>query len=314
MTPAEFWQNFKLGEEQEIACNFIYDGLRSLHEMDSLSQATEVFPVLYNLSIGIERLLKVAVTLLEFTDSSDVEEFEKSLITHNHMDLLNRIKAKVELTLGECHIALLTLLSTFYKTHRYDRFNFSTLTSISKDKEALHAFLHKYLQIDIREEFPVIHVENSSRIKKFIGKTVKKLTKQLYSVIEDAATTKNIYTYEISSSGSKAAKILWGDDSLTFEDEEIAMVESLVFLIKTKDSGLMDFVNEMEPLPLDPALDSDYLQVLLRKKSDRTQSTIDEIESHYEDMESEDVKERLERIKLIKDPSVHIESDSDVSL
>ncbi len=97
MNPTEFWQNFKLGEEQEIACNFIYDGLRNLHEMETISMETEIFPVLYNLSIGIERLFKVAIILLEFDDNTDINCLEKSLMTHNHLELLKRIKIKTKM-------------------------------------------------------------------------------------------------------------------------------------------------------------------------------------------------------------------------
>jgi hypothetical protein len=216
MQPDKFWQNFQLGSEQEIACNFIYDGLRNLHEMETLSMETEVFPVLYNLSIGIERLLKVAIVLLEFNDGTDVDGFEQFLITHNHLELLRRVKARSEMSLGDNHVALLELLSNFYNTYRYDRFNLNSIYELSKEKKALHLFLNKHLQIDISDK--MFGAANTPRIKQFIGRTVKKITKQLYTIIEREASAKNLYTYEISSSGSKAAKILWEDGAITFDD------------------------------------------------------------------------------------------------
>jgi len=60
-----------LGKEIEIACGFIYDGLRNLHEMESLHYDTEIFSVLYNLAVGLERLLKVTVVLVEFDKNTD---------------------------------------------------------------------------------------------------------------------------------------------------------------------------------------------------------------------------------------------------
>lgn len=303
MSPTEFWQNFKLGEEQEIACNFIYDALRNLHEMDTLSYETEIFPVLYNLSVGIERLLKVAIVLVEFDDSVDVNDFEKSLITHNHIDLLNRLNKKSPLSLGKVHIELLALLSIFYKSHRYDRFNLQSIHNLSKDKKSLHNFLHKHLGIDITEDFPLTAVWNDSRIKKFLGKTVKRITKEIYKVVSDSAHKKNIYTYEISGSGSKAAKILWGGEELNFEDEDRAIVEAFIFLTQTKDSLLIDFIKEMKPLELDPAQDSDYFQLLLNRRSGRMSMIMDEMEARYEEIR--DVKDRLMRIDAARDSNIY---------
>jgi hypothetical protein len=117
MKPKEFWQNFKLGEEQEIACNFIYDALRNFHQMETISVEREIFPVLYNLSIGIERLLKVVITLVEFDEHTNHIEFEESLINHNHISLLNRLKENRQINLDKVHTELLDILTKFYKIH-----------------------------------------------------------------------------------------------------------------------------------------------------------------------------------------------------
>jgi hypothetical protein len=305
MNPTEFWQNFKLGEEQEIACNFIYDGLRNLHEMDTLSHETEIFPVLYNLSIGIERLFKVAIVLLEVDDNTDVDIFEATLVTHNHNELCKRVKNKVPLNFGSVHTDFLNLLSVFYKDHRYGRFNLPQRSNLTKDKKLFHDFLKKHIQIDITEDFPLTCVWNSVAVKKFVGKIVKKITKNLYSIIDQAAIAKNLYTYEISSSSSKAAKILWGGDGILFDFEETAMIEVLAFLMKTKESTLMDVIKEIEPLQLDPALDSEYLQFLLKKRTEYLSSIIGQIEDCHADMP--DLKARLALINAVKDPKVIFE-------
>jgi hypothetical protein len=46
-----YWQNFELGKELEIAGGFIYDGLRNLHEMETVRYESEIFSVLYSLSV-----------------------------------------------------------------------------------------------------------------------------------------------------------------------------------------------------------------------------------------------------------------------
>ena len=300
MNPTEFWQNFKMGEEQEIACNFIYDGLRNLHEMETLNLETEIFPVLYNLSIGLERLFKVAIVLVEVKDDTDINEFEETIKIHDHIALFNRLKKNVDLNFNPAQTGLLNLLSVFYEDHRYGRFNIPQRDNLSKDKKLFLTFLNKHLGIDIRDD--IIGNENSFQIKKFIGKTVKKMTKDLYAVIDKAATAKNLYTYEISGSSSKAAKILWGDDSILLDNEELAMMEVLIFLLKTTESGRVNMLKEIEPLPLDPALDAEYLQFLLKKRTDYGSSIVDAVESEHAEIKG--LKERIEFIKAIKDPGV----------
>lgn len=303
MNPKEFWQNFKLGEEQEIACNFIYDGLRNLHEMETLNLETDIFPVLYNLSIGLERMFKVAIILLEVNDNTNIDEFEKTLITHDHITLYNRLQKSVDLDIGPVHTGLLTLLSIFYKDHRYGRFNLPRIDNLSKDKKLFLSFLKKHLGIRIEDD--VFGIENSLQIKKFIGKTIKKITRGLYKIIDKAATAKNLYTYEISGSWSKAARVVWGDEEIIFENDEIAMMEVLLFLLKTDDLDRINLLKELEPLPLDPLEVNEYLHFLIRKRTGHTSSIIDMVECTQADLK--DRKKRLEMIKIIKDPNIFFE-------
>lgn len=303
MNPTEFWQNFKMGEEQEIACNFIYDGLRNLHEMETLNLETEIFPVLYNLSIGLERMFKVAIVLVEVDDDTNIDEFEKTLITHDHVGLYNRLKKSVDLGFGPVHTGLLTLLSIFYEDHRYGRFNLPQIDNLSKDKKLFLTFLNKYLGIRIKDD--IIGTENSLQIKKFMGKTVKKIAKDLYKITDKAATAKNLFTYEISGSWSKAAKVVWGDEEISFEDDEIVMMEVLLFLLKADGLDRINQLRELEPLPLDPSEDAEYLHYLIRKRTGHVSSIRGMVEDAQAD--SKDRKERLEMIKLIKDPSVGFE-------
>ncbi|MFA6274804.1 MAG: hypothetical protein WCX70_01480, partial [Candidatus Paceibacterota bacterium] len=190
MTPEQFWQNFKLGQEQEIAANFIYDGLRILHDIDLLGQETEIFPVLYNLSIGLERLSKVLIILNEFEDDLDVTKFEKKLKTHEHLKLFDRVKKATPTNFNDIQIEFLGLLSEFYNNNRYDRLTFSSLTTFSKDKKSFLDFLHKNLNININEESSISCVENSFEIKYFIGKIVKDIVDVLYDAIRESAHKK----------------------------------------------------------------------------------------------------------------------------
>ena len=94
MERTQFWKNFRLGEEIGVSGAFIYNEMRRFHEMRMLDFSDEVFEVLYNLSVGFERLLKIAVVLIEHKDEVNQDELERSLITHTHLDLMARIKKK----------------------------------------------------------------------------------------------------------------------------------------------------------------------------------------------------------------------------
>lgn len=240
---------------------------------------------------------------MEVNDDTDIDEFEKTLITHDHIALYNRLKKSVNLDFGPVHTGLLTLLSVFYEDHRYGRFNLPQIDNLSKDKKLFLTFLHKHLGIRVEDD--IIGTENSLQIKKFMGKTVKKIAKGLYKITDKAATSKNLYTYEISDSSSKAAKVVWGDEEIDFESDEIAMMEVLLFLLKTDGLDRINLLKELESLPLDPAEDNEYLHFLMRKRTGHMSSIIGMVEDAQAD--SKDRKERLEMIKLIKDPSVDFE-------
>lgn len=301
MQPAEFWQNFKLGQEVEIASNFIYDGLKNFHHMDTLGEEREIFPVLYNLSIGLERLFKVAIVLSEFQDDTCVECFEKSLKTHNHTKLLKKIDSNHLISFGPKHVDLLKLLSNFYQNQRYDRFSLKNFSVNSKDKESLLQYLHDHNDVEINDDSTQSQTQNSDEIRDFVGRVVKDITVSIYEIIRSEARRKNLYTYEISSSYSKASKILLTDEPIEFQSDEIALIEAFVFLLNTKESSLVDFMKELDPLELDPALASEYLKGVLRGQPREVQSLVDEVEAYHQD--SSDIKNRLDMIKTIKDNS-----------
>src|SRR5688500_3124402 len=114
MNKTEIWKNFNLGEELSIAGVFIYNGLRRFHDMRGLDYTDEIFEMFYDLAVGLERILKIAVVFVEHDSTVDQKEFEGSLYTHSHVNLLKRVQAKHDLGFGEQHLSILGLLETFY--------------------------------------------------------------------------------------------------------------------------------------------------------------------------------------------------------
>jgi hypothetical protein len=104
MKHTEWWKNFRLGEELSVSGAFIHNGLRRFHALHKLDHADDLFEVFYNLSVGIERLMKIAIVLLEHDDSADQGAFEESLQTHNHQALLTRLKKHEQIKLRDSRV------------------------------------------------------------------------------------------------------------------------------------------------------------------------------------------------------------------
>lgn len=86
------WKNFSLGSELQVAGSFIYNGILAFDEMEHFYYEHEVFECLYQLAVGIERLAKVTVILLEHDPEMDHDDFEKSLIKVVKLEPVNSSK------------------------------------------------------------------------------------------------------------------------------------------------------------------------------------------------------------------------------
>jgi hypothetical protein len=302
----EVWKNFNLGEELEISGNFIYNGLRRFYEMQVLDYHDEIFEVLYNLSVGLERLLKITVILVEHKDDSDQEALEKSLITHTHLELMRRVKEYCDLDLGKQHNEFLALLGNFYNSYRYDRFILSSIFNRNQERTSLLSFLSKHLNIDLEKPSGLFATQNNIRYRKFIRKIVIKISSTLFEIVRDKASELNLYTYELRH-GSRAETTFLG--AVAIHNEEVLWKELLVFFMNTKaKSGYLDFLQSIKPLDFDPALISDYLQCF---QSDTAKAFVmGELEYLYDELEKSG--ERLKMMDMIADPNVDFDSDEEV--
>lgn len=64
MNRSDFWKNFSLGTELEVSGNFIYNGLKIINTIKNFDYPEEVFELLYNISAGFERMMKITIILL----------------------------------------------------------------------------------------------------------------------------------------------------------------------------------------------------------------------------------------------------------
>jgi hypothetical protein len=284
MRPEEYWKNFNLGTELDIAGRFLFNGLQTFHEMEHFATEEDTFEFLYGVAVGVERLLKIAVILTEHDKAVDQEEFEKGLITHSHQELIKRLKNSHKINLASVHNEFVSILSSFYKSHRYGRYSLASVYAPAQEQESLIAFLEKHLKINIDIKGMFTITPNNRRYKKFIGKVISKIVIPIYEIVRSEARRLNIYTYEIKS-GSKASKIFLSG-SFDFETEDVLQIELISYFVSKEASGPNSrFIRDLiRPLPFDPALEADYIAAL---RSDRhKQGVLDELEAHYEDVEN----------------------------
>jgi hypothetical protein len=304
--PDLFWKNFRLGTELQVSGTFIYNALYAFDRLEHFHYEHEIFEFLYNISVGIERLEKIAIILLEGDSIADQEEFEKTLITHNHLELMQRICKLKELRIGKSHRKFLQLITEFYKSTRYSRYNLSSVYSADKDKSRFVGFLEEELglQIDAKSFFPT---PNDPRIKKYVGKLIGKICSQLYEIIREEAHRLRIFTYEIPY-GSKAFKIFIGGE-YTFETERILQKEILVHLMNGDiHTPHYKLIKDIPPIDL-----SDYYSIKAQIEwlfdIVKCQGGFGGLEVLYE--ENHFGKDRIERLQLLEADIDFDEDDSD---
>lgn len=302
MNRDQAWKNFKLGEELHVSGAFIYSGLRRFHEMSTLDNTDDLFDFFYNISVGLERLLKVAVVLLEHNETTDQDALEESVITHNHTELLKRVRERAEINLAGPHNEFLALLGNFYKSLRYDRFTLSSVYRLDRERETLIQFLRKRLQPDIGKESALFPIPNDTRYRKYVRNIVIKISSEVFGVIARTASDLNLYTYELRD-GSRAQTIFLG--RADFQTEDVLWKELLLFFMNTNsNSGVIEFLRSIKPLDFDPELATDYLACF---GSDLAKAfVVDEVDTLYEDLE--DPGERLKKLDLIGNPNVWFDS------
>ncbi|HRG26532.1 MAG TPA: hypothetical protein PLJ00_01490 [Chitinophagales bacterium] len=294
MNSTQYWKNFSLGTEIDISGAFIYNGLKAFDDIQYFIHEAEIFEVLYNLSVGIERLCKVAIVLIEYNSSTDSKRFTESIKTHKIEYLIIRVTKNKILDLNKEEKAFINLLSHFYNSLRYDRYSENEQNYYTKEKEVFVNYLNSELKfsIDIRSDF--ILTENDSVIKSSFGKVVGNIVTRLYEIIRNEAVRLHLYTYEIREF-SKARKIFYSE-KFDFLEEACAVKELLIFFINNKNSnGVFNIIRNIKPLDLDPALANDYIQALIHPHM--LQEHLDEIEANLEDVL--DKSDRIEVLELL---------------
>ncbi|WP_205668581.1 hypothetical protein [Ammoniphilus sp. CFH 90114] len=287
------YRNFKMGTELDIAGTFIYDGINTLKTMESFDIESEVFSFLYHIAIGIERMQKIIIVLVD--DITDIDKFEKSLITHSHRELHDRIRHHRVISFNGRQNEFIDLLSSFYKGGRYN--NYLVNSNLYQHIIAINDYIKKHSIYSNTQKY---FEENLDKQKETLGRVVGSIVKKYFNIIKKISSEKNIYTYE-TSHASKARKIFvpeYNKNSLhrINANELIALKELLIYIVNTKEkNGFMGFLKSIVPLELDNALIQEYISEVIVGKI--PQDLIDHVENIYYD--EDNLKNRLEQLSLI---------------
>ena len=301
------YKNFNMGYELGISGEFIYDGIAALNEMICIEESSLLFSFLYHASVGIERLQKIIIVFFEDINFNEYEEFEKSLITHSHQDLHSRIKRNAQIKFNNRENDFLMLVTNFYKSARYNRFNINT--GECKEVNLFIEFVKKHLKPDeIEYNFISEKVIVNENVKNMIGRTLGSIANKYYLLLREGADKNGTYTYELPAD-SKAEKIFLGNyRNKSLQEmkitESIAVKELIACIHNTEETcAFLRFLDEIEPLDIDVNLINEYLSAL--SMGNIPQTLIDEVETLYEEIEHP--KKRIELISLIGDTCVAFE-------
>lgn len=305
--PDKVWnyKNFNMVTELDIAGEFIYDGIHTLNQMSAVNEESSLFSFLYHTAVGIERLQKIIIVLFEVVKPEQQEEFEKSLITHSHTSLHERIKKLTKIDFNARENRFLHMLTSFYNSARYDRFNLNS--QFAKEQLLFSNYLIEHIGADkIKFDFfysKVILL--TPQIKEILGRIIGTISKKYYELVREGCRKAGTFTYELRAN-SKAEKVFrstYKKNSLQEQKvtEKIALKELLVCLRASKElSPLLHYIDSIEPLEFDLALLNEYI----REIADGTipQALVDEVETLYE--VNHYYQKRRETIDAIGNPDV----------
>lgn len=297
--PIDRYKNFNMVHELDIAGTFIYNGIRELNEVGYIKYVGDVFSFLYPIAVGIERLQKVLLVIAEENIIDDIENFEKQLITHSHQELHNRIKKKCKIEFNSRENGFLQILGSFYHSCRYNRFIHTG--DIDKEKKLLLHYIEQNIDKEhIYHGFYKDEIFNTEEIKELFGRVIGNISKKYYNEICEVASKQNIYSYEVRSSDSKAAKVFLNQHKKSslqqqMVDEENVLKEILAFLITNRndDDNIYKLIDCVEKLDLDMGVVEEHLPEIF--KGYISQDLIDHIDAAYSYCDNP-----LERKKMTK--------------
>lgn len=205
-----FKESVVMANELDVAGEFIYAAIDKFNRMNNFDQTGDNFFFLYHLAVGIERVQKILLVIINDVERDEIEDFLEKVKSHNHKMLHGKIKEKVNVSFSKEQNDLLSMLSTFYNAERYSRFNFFSYDF--KDRDLLIEYVQKYCK-NISFDYSLCKKTplNTDEVKEFFGRVIGRLCQKYYKAIEEESRNRNIYCYELRYN-SAAERVFCGNE------------------------------------------------------------------------------------------------------
>lgn len=304
MLVGEIWdfKSINMGRELEISGEFIYESAKKTMSITGLNNQYEINIILYTGAVGIERLQKIYLCLVQ-QNPNDKDSVPKCLMGHNHLELEKEIEKYTMDKIPKNGKGLLGIFAEYYNNYRYA--NYIPKINGGDLRLLFISFLKKQNgKFNFDEPCSLSQFEV---FKRFYINELGKIAGYFYGLIEHKARDINTYTYEIDSS-SNAARVFWSTRGRSLYEqmliEQNAIKELLLYIYKNqRDSGVFRLLNHMESLEMDDTLINDYLADLFEGKVNDW--LIDYVDDMYEEIgDIQKIKERKKLLSLFGDRSV----------
>ncbi len=305
--------NHALVKEVEIAGVQIWKSIEDINRVYISKEGEDIiidyiFTSLYQAAQGIERLLKIVIELLTYGDEGcDREKINKLLYSHNHVAMCDYLEKANKITLKTREKQLIELLSNFYNSARYNRFSYS------EDNTMELKLLREFGREVKTEEF-------DDKIKHMYGKSIGKISHDIYKLISDLSFKHNIYVYELNSeSVAKFVLLSYYSEDLyaLLKQIEQSKRELLWYLIKkSPESPLVEYGEKFQELPFQDWGEKEFLHELVCNENSG-ENIYNFVSNEYDEMVAEDKekwKRRLEFIEIIGNKKVWVTEDDEEDL
>ncbi len=287
--------NFSLVKEVEIAGVQIWKSIEDINHVqiskhDDFTIPDYIFMSLYEAAQGVERLLKIIIEMMNYSNTSfDKKHIDKLLFGHNHCAMFDLISKNKKVSLKPKSKEFLNILYKFYSEARYNRFHYNK---------------NDVLEVELLRSFGKgISEENfDEKIKHQYGKALGNIAQTLYELIIDISHELNIYIYEMhtESVAKYALNKYFGDDLYeTLKRIERSKKEFIWYLIKNgREHQSSKMIEDIEPLSFESCYIPEFIRSLITNENSYY-SIHDIVSNEYEEMIDDNKPKWLERINAI---------------
>lgn len=293
--------NFSIREEVQISGALIWKSINALEkvyfEKTSINTSFCVeypFLTLYLASQGVERIQKSLIELIcknKHINESEKDEVYKLLMSHSHNILNEWIEKNVDIKISRNGRKLLNILSSFYNTTRYARYNDDNyLDSTTPELDLL---------MKLRDK----DSKSNENIKSNFGKYLGEICIKYYCMFIDLCRELGIYSYELDPNSSANLVCFYKKEKKhnlyeEYKNKQLSKKEILYWLLKEPNKYPDYRYSILEPLDLDQESIKQYLYEILCF-SEEVYNYYDEVDSYYDELYRRNKAQWDERIKLM---------------